>query len=61
MCSLSADSYQRPSDVKMKEIYYTPVDPPYILPAPGTKSAMSAPNMYKTEYQSVGSKKPITV
>jgi hypothetical protein len=59
--SLSAETYQRPSDVKMKEIYYTPVDPPYLLPAPSTKSAMATPNMYTTEYQNVGSKKPITV
>lgn len=28
---------------------------------PGTKSVMTAPKMYNTEYQHVGSNKPITV
>ena len=53
--------YQRPSDVKMREIYYCPVDTPYVLPEAGTKVSHAAPNMYKTEYQNVGSKRPITV
>lgn len=61
MKSLATDSYQRPSDVKMKESEFCPVDTPYVLPAPGSKSAYSAPQMYKTEYQNVGSKKPICV
>lgn len=45
----------------MKEAEYCPIDTPYVLPAPGSKSAFAAPQMYKTEYQNVGSRKPITV
>ncbi|KAK2163037.1 hypothetical protein LSH36_87g06000 [Paralvinella palmiformis] len=52
--------YEKPSDVKMKEIYYCPVDTPYNLPAPGNKSTFAAPNMYNTEYQNIGSRRPIT-
>merc|ERR1712038_7321 len=59
--SLQNESYQQPSDVKMREIYYCPVDVPYTLPAPGSKSAYAAPSMYKSEYQSYGCAKPITV
>lgn len=58
------DNYTRPSDVKMKEIYYCPVDSPYaqqVPGPPGPSSAFAAPHMYKTEYQNVGSKKTITV
>ncbi|KAK6973335.1 hypothetical protein BgiMline_024537 [Biomphalaria glabrata] len=55
------DSYQFPSHVNMKENYYCPVDPPFKLPDPGTKSVYTAPKMYNTEYQNIGSKKPVTV
>ncbi|XP_060556411.1 stabilizer of axonemal microtubules 3-like [Ruditapes philippinarum] len=56
-----ADRYTRPNDVRFKEAIYCPVDPPFTLPVPGTKSAMTAPKMYNTEYQHVGSEKPIMV
>ncbi|XP_074660236.1 stabilizer of axonemal microtubules 3-like [Tubulanus polymorphus] len=54
-------SYATPSDVKMKEIHFCPVDTPWTLPAPGPSSAMKIPAMYKTEYENIGSKKTITV
>lgn len=54
------DNFQQPSDVKMREIYYCPVDTPYVLPAPGSRAAAAAPQMYKTEYENIGSKRPIT-
>lgn len=53
--------YSRPSDVKMKEAVYCPVDTPFTLPPPGTKSILTAPKMYNTEYQFIGSEKPISV
>ncbi|KAJ8298646.1 hypothetical protein KUTeg_022706 [Tegillarca granosa] len=59
--SLYTESFIQPSDVKAKENYYNAVDTPFTLPPPGTKSIMTAPKMYNTEYQNVGSKKPITV
>ena len=52
--------YLHPSDVKSKEATFHPVDTPYVLPPPGSKSTHAAPNMYKTEYQNVGSNRPIT-
>ena len=58
---LYKDSYQQPSDPKMTQMYLTPVDTPFVQPAPGPKSAYSAPGMYNTEYKNVGSGKPITV
>ncbi len=61
MKPLYSDSYMTPSDVKSKEANHCPVDTPYNLPAPGPKSAYSAPKMYNTEYQNVGSGKTITV
>ncbi|KAK3102684.1 hypothetical protein FSP39_013124 [Pinctada imbricata] len=58
---LYTDSYVKPSDVKAKENFFCPVDTPFTLPDPGSKSVFTAPKMYDTEYQHVGSKKPITV
>lgn len=55
------DRYVRPSDIKGKEAVYCPVDTPFTLPAPGSKSVMTAPKMYNTEYQFIGSEKPIMV
>lgn len=55
------ENFTRPSDVKMKEAMYCPVDTPFTLPVPGTKSVMTAPKMYNTEYQFIGSEKPIMV
>ncbi|KAK6183852.1 hypothetical protein SNE40_002376 [Patella caerulea] len=55
------DQYSRPSDVRMKNNFYCPVDTPYTLPDPGSNSVMTAPKMYKTEYNNVGSGKPIVV
>ncbi|XP_005105255.1 uncharacterized protein LOC101859880 [Aplysia californica] len=59
--SLYDESFQFPSHVNMKENYYCPVDTPFKLPDPGTKSVYTAPKMYNTEYQNIGSRKPITV
>ncbi|BFZ16194.1 hypothetical protein BsWGS_19233 [Bradybaena similaris] len=59
--TLYIDSYQAPSHVNMKENYYCPVDTPFRLPDPGSKSVYTAPKMYNTEYQNIGSRKPITV
>lgn len=56
-----SDLYISPSHVRMRENFYCPVDTPYTLPTAGTKSVMTAPKMYNTEYQNVGSKKPIIV
>lgn len=51
----------KPNDAHAKEANYCPVDAPYTLPPPSTKSAYSAPHMYNTEYENVGSGKVITV
>lgn len=59
--SLQAESYQHPSHINMKENFYKPVDTPFKLPEPGSKSVFTAPKMYDTEYQNVGSRKPITL
>ncbi|CAG5118486.1 unnamed protein product [Candidula unifasciata] len=59
--TLYTDSYQAPSHVNMKENYYCPVDTPFRLPDPGSKSVYTAPKMYNTEYQNIGSRKPVTV
>jgi len=59
--SEQTEMYQAPSHVNMKENYYKPVDTPFKLPAPGSKSVFTAPKMYDTEYQNVGSRKPITL
>ena len=59
--SEKTDKYQWPADVKHREAVICPVDTPFTLPPPGTKATLSAPHMYRTEYQNVGSKKPITV
>lgn len=59
--SLYAESFQQPTDVKAKENYYCAVDTPFVLPEPGSKSVMTAPKMYNTEYQHVGSNKPVMV
>ncbi|XP_046573804.1 uncharacterized protein LOC124281845 [Haliotis rubra] len=56
-----SDLYIRPSHVRMRENFYCPVDTPFTLPNAGTKSVMTAPKMYNTEYQNVGSKKPVIV
>lgn len=55
------DQYTQPSDVKVKEANFCPVDTPYVLPNPGSKSVMTAPKMYNTEYQHIGSQKPCLV
>lgn len=59
--SLYAESFMQPSDVKAKENQFCPVDTPWTLPPPGAKSAMTAPKMYNTEYQHVGSNRPVMV
>ena len=55
------ENYQLPNDVKSTQDVYCPIDTPYELPRPGTKSTFAAPLMYNTEYQNIGSKKPVTV
>lgn len=59
--TLYGESFQTPSHVNMKENYYCPVDTPFKLPDPNTKSIYTAPKMYKTEYQNIGCRNPITV
>lgn len=55
------DMFTHPSDVKAKEAIYCPVDTPFTLPVAGTKSIMTAPKMYNTEYQHIGSDQPVLV
>lgn len=55
------DHFLKQDHVRQKENYYCPVDTPFTLPQPGTKSVCTAPKMYNTEYQHIGSEKPITV
>lgn len=59
--TLHAESFQSPADTKMRADRFCPVDTPYHLPKPGTKMIMTAPKMYVTEYQNVGSRTQITV
>ncbi|KAI0207377.1 hypothetical protein LSAT2_007971 [Lamellibrachia satsuma] len=61
MRSLYNETYQRPQDVKGKEAKYCPVDTPYVLPDPSHRATFSAPHMYRTDYQSIGSQKYPTV
>jgi len=53
--------YLVPSDPKSTQDRFCPLDQPYCLPAPGTKATYSAPQMYRTEYKNIGSRKPITI
>nr|KAG5695434.1 hypothetical protein BaRGS_033559 [Batillaria attramentaria] len=55
------DHYVKQDHVRQKENYYCAVDTPYVLPQPGSKSTFTAPKMYNTEYQHIGSQKPVTV
>jgi len=55
------DHFLKQDHVRGKENYYCAVDTPFKLPDPGTKSVCTAPKMYNTEYQHIGSEKPITV
>jgi len=55
------DHYQTPSDPKSTQSKFCPLDQPYLLPAPGTKATYSAPHTYRTEYNNVGSGKPVTI
>ena len=52
--------FMHPSDVKSKEAMFQPVDTPYVLPPPGSTATFTAPKMYQTEYQNVGSNRAIT-
>ncbi|PVD18243.1 hypothetical protein C0Q70_21769 [Pomacea canaliculata] len=56
-----AGNYVPQDHVRQKENYYCAVDTPFVLPNPGTKSIFTAPKMYNTEYQHIGSNKPVTV
>ena len=55
------DHFMKQDHVRQKENYYCAVDTPFTLPQAGTKSICTAPKMYNTEYQHIGSEKPITV
>ncbi|XP_013409529.1 uncharacterized protein LOC106173086 [Lingula anatina] len=59
--SLQQDSYVTPSDVKLRDIFFCPVDTPYVLPEPGPKSTFTAPKMYKTEYNHIGGEEVVIV
>ena len=59
--TLVQGSFQKPSDVKVKEIFSCPVDTPFIIARPGPKESMIAPKMYKTEYMTYGGGRPVTV
>jgi hypothetical protein len=55
------DRYLVPSDPKRTQAVFCPLDQPYLLPAPATKATYSAPHMYRTEYNNIGSNHPITI
>ncbi|CAD5124101.1 DgyrCDS12403 [Dimorphilus gyrociliatus] len=55
------ERYEIPSDSKCKQAEYCPVDTPYILPDPSSRTAFTAPGMYKTEYENIGCEQIITV
>jgi len=59
--TLVAESYQKPSDVKVKEIFSCPVDTPWVIAKAGPKEIMSIPKMYRSEYTTYGSGRPVTV
>ena len=59
--TLVKDSFKRPSDVKVKEIFSCPIDTPYVLSKAGAKEIMSIPKMYASEYMTYGSGRPVTV
>jgi hypothetical protein len=59
--TLVKDSFKRPSDVKVKEIFSCPIDTPWVISKAGTKEIMSIPKMYASEYMTYGSGRPVTV
>jgi len=59
--TLVKDSFKRPSDVKVKEIFSCPIDTPYVLSKAGAKEIMTIPKMYASEYMTYGSGRPVTV
>lgn len=48
------DNYVTPSDVKGKQARSCPIDTPFGLPEPATKSVFATPNMYQSEYTQIG-------
>ncbi|CAH8543186.1 unnamed protein product [Heterobilharzia americana] len=46
--------YTRPNSVLRKVDKVCPVETPFTLPDPGTSVVYTAPNMYKTEYSTIG-------
>nr|CAB3262789.1 uncharacterized protein LOC100183262 [Phallusia mammillata] len=61
LTTLVTESYQKPSDVKVKEIFSCPIDTPWVIAKPGPKEIMTIPKMYKTEYMTYGGGRPVTV
>ncbi|KAL7062322.1 hypothetical protein AAHC03_0142 [Spirometra sp. Aus1] len=52
--TLHMESYDGSSTALAKAARVCPVDTPYVLPDPGTVAPLTAPLMYKTEYNTYG-------
>lgn len=54
-------SYRYPSHAMNRYNHYCPIDTPFHNPVAGPKEVMTAPMMYKSVYQTYGSRKPLTL
>lgn len=61
MCSEVNANFKNISDEKRNELFHCPVSTPWDLCGPGQEEIFSIPKMYKTEYQSIASGKPVMV
>ncbi|XP_072281933.1 stabilizer of axonemal microtubules 3 isoform X2 [Pyxicephalus adspersus] len=60
--TLAQESYQQPLDAKRSHDVYFPLECPWTMPHTGPlPEIMSVPKMYETEYETYGSKQPVTV
>jgi len=61
MKTLMSDSYKGGNGEMNKYNLFCPIDTPYVATVSGAKEIMTIPFMYKTEYGTYGSGRPVTV
>ena len=54
-------NYKVPQHLANKRNLYCEIDTPYITPVAGPGVIMKTPHMYKSEYMTYGSGRPVTV
>lgn len=60
MRTTTADVHNSRNHLMHKFNLYCPIDQHYFSPKAGVKESMQAPHMYKTEYNTIGSGRPVT-